>query len=106
MTDEVTPLAQIQVKVILMRVIVLRRQHDVKHKLLVEPLHRWLSRARWGGSTLSASLLTLATVVLVLGPLTALGAAFATEAADLLRRSGYRIFHTSRRGLEFSLLRT
>ena len=54
---------------------------------LLEPLHRWLSRARWGGVTLSASLLTLGAVVLVLGPVTALGAAFATEAADLLRRA-------------------
>src|SRR5262245_2795130 len=54
---------------------------------LLDPLHRWIARARWGGATLSAALLTLGTVVLVLGPLTALGAAFASEAADLLRRA-------------------
>ena len=54
---------------------------------LVEPLHRWIARTRWGGATLSASLLTLATVMLVLGPITALSAAFGNEAADLLRRA-------------------
>jgi len=54
---------------------------------LLDPLHQSIVGRRWGGATLSASLLTLATVVLVLGPLTALGAAFATEAADLLRRA-------------------
>ena len=54
---------------------------------LVDPLHRWIARRRWGGATLSAAVLTLATVLLVLGPVTALGAAFAAEAADLLRRA-------------------
>ena len=53
---------------------------------LVNPLHQWAVRRRRVRATLSAALLTLATVVVVLGPLTALGAAFAAEAADLLRR--------------------
>ena len=54
---------------------------------LLDPLHQWIARRRWSGSTLSAALLTLATVVLVLGPLTGFGAAFVAEAADLLRRA-------------------
>ena len=54
---------------------------------LVDPLHRWMECRRRVGATLSAALLTLATVLLVLGPLTALGAAFAAEAADLLRHA-------------------
>ena len=54
---------------------------------LLDPVHQWIANRRWGGATLSSALLTLATIVLVLGPLTALGAAFAAEAADLLRRA-------------------
>src|SRR6185436_13451545 len=54
---------------------------------LVDPLHQWIMRKRRGAATLSAALLTAATVIVVLGPLTALGAAFGAEAADLLRRA-------------------
>jgi predicted PurR-regulated permease PerM len=54
---------------------------------LVDPLHEWIVRRRRGAATLSAALLTAATVIVVLGPLTALGAAFGQEAGELLRRA-------------------
>lgn len=51
---------------------------------LLHPTHAWLAR-RSGRPTASAGLLTAATLVLLVGPLTALGAAFAAQVADLLR---------------------
>ncbi len=52
---------------------------------LVYPLHRWLSKKLRGRAGWSAALLTAATVLLLLGPLAGLGAAFAAQAAELLR---------------------
>ena len=52
---------------------------------LIHPLHRWLSRRLRGRAALSALLLTLATFLVLIGPLTALGAAFAKQVADLAR---------------------
>ena len=52
---------------------------------LVHPLHAWLVRRLGGRARLSAALLTAATLLILIGPLTALGAAFAAQAAELLR---------------------
>lgn len=52
---------------------------------LLYPINAWLAAKLRGRSSLSAALLTLATLVIVLGPLTALGAAFVAQVADLLR---------------------
>lgn len=52
---------------------------------LIHPVHRWLARRMRGRSDLSAALLTIATLLLLAGPLTALGAAFAAQAAHLLQ---------------------
>jgi predicted PurR-regulated permease PerM len=52
---------------------------------LLHPLHTRLVRAFRGRASLSAALLTFATIVILIGPLTALGAAFATQVADLLQ---------------------
>ncbi|HEY8252039.1 MAG TPA: AI-2E family transporter [Burkholderiales bacterium] len=52
---------------------------------LVYPLHAWLTRRLRGRAALSAALLTLATFLLVIGPLAALGAAFGAQVGDLAR---------------------
>ena len=52
---------------------------------LLNPIHIRLVRRLGGRANLSAALLTFATLVIVLGPLTALGAAFAAQVTDLLR---------------------
>jgi predicted PurR-regulated permease PerM len=52
---------------------------------LVYPLHRWLTKKLRDRAGWSAALLTAATVLILVGPLTALGAAFAAQAAELLR---------------------
>ena len=52
---------------------------------LLQPLHRGLGRAMGGRQVLSAALLTLATVILLLGPLGALGAAFAAQVTELAK---------------------
>jgi predicted PurR-regulated permease PerM len=52
---------------------------------LVYPLHRWLAAKLRGRDGWSAAVLTIATVLILVGPLTALGAAFAAQAAELLR---------------------
>ena len=52
---------------------------------LVHPTHGWLSRKLGARPAWSAALLTLATFLVLIGPLTALGAAFAAQVADLLR---------------------
>lgn len=49
------------------------------------PIHSWLVGKLHGRANLSALLLTFATFIIVIGPLTALGAAFAAQVADLLR---------------------
>lgn len=50
---------------------------------LLHPLHARLQRRLHRG--VSAGVLTVATILILLGPLTALGAAFAAQVADLLR---------------------
>lgn len=52
--------------------------------LLLYPMHRWLVRKLHGHASVSAFGLTLLAVVFVIGPLTALGAAFVFQAAQLL----------------------
>jgi len=52
---------------------------------LLHPTHAWLVRRSGGHATASAGLLTAATLVLLVGPLTALGASFAAQVAELLR---------------------
>ena len=52
---------------------------------LLNPIHTRLVGRLGGRANLSAALLTFATLLIVLGPLTALGAAFAAQVADLLR---------------------
>src|SRR5581483_8070363 len=52
---------------------------------LIYPINAWLVRKLHGRRNLSASLLTFATLLIVIGPVTALSAAFATQVADLLR---------------------
>lgn len=52
---------------------------------LLQPVHRWLTHRLGERPGWSAALLTLATVVLLIGPLAGLGAAFAAQAAELLR---------------------
>lgn len=49
------------------------------------PIHTWLAGKLRGRAGVSAALLTLATLLLLIGPLTALGAAFAAQVADLLQ---------------------
>ena len=52
---------------------------------LLHPSHGWLAGRLGGRVSLSAALLTAATLLIVIGPLTGLGAAFAAQVADLLR---------------------
>jgi predicted PurR-regulated permease PerM len=52
---------------------------------LLHPTHGWLARRLGGRPSWSAALLTLATFFVLLGPLTALGAAFVAQVAELLR---------------------
>ena len=52
---------------------------------LLQPVHAWLVRKLGGRASTSAALLTFATLLILVGPLTALGAAFVAQAADLLR---------------------
>lgn len=52
---------------------------------LIYPLHAWLARKLGGRASVSAALLTLATLLMLLGPLAGLGAAFAAQVAELLR---------------------
>jgi len=52
---------------------------------LLHPTHSWLTRRLGNRPSWSATALTLATFVVLIGPLTGLGAAFAAQVADLLR---------------------
>jgi predicted PurR-regulated permease PerM len=52
---------------------------------LLHPVHERLVRRLRGRESLSAALLTVATFLLLVGPLAALATAFAAQAADLLR---------------------
>lgn len=51
---------------------------------LIQPVHLWLVGKLRGRASLSAALLTVATMIIVIGPLAALSAAFAAQVADLL----------------------
>lgn len=51
---------------------------------LLHPLHTWLVHKLGGRASLSSALLTLATLLMLLGPFAALGAAFVAQVADLL----------------------
>ena len=51
---------------------------------LLNPLHVWLTR-RLKGRPTSAALLTVLTLIVLLGPLAALSAAFAAQVGDLLQ---------------------
>lgn len=52
---------------------------------LLHPLHVRMTRQFGGRENLSAALLTLATFVLLIGPLTAMSAAFVSQAVDLVQ---------------------
>jgi predicted PurR-regulated permease PerM len=52
---------------------------------LLHPTHGWLTRRLGGRPSWSAALLTFATLLVLIGPLTALGAAFVAQVAELLR---------------------
>jgi predicted PurR-regulated permease PerM len=52
---------------------------------LLHPLHAWLTRRLRGRAALSAALLVVLTFIIVIGPLGALGAAFAAQVTDLAR---------------------
>lgn len=52
---------------------------------LLHPTQAWLVRKTSGRAAASAALLTLATLLMLVGPLTALGAAFVAQVAELLR---------------------
>jgi predicted PurR-regulated permease PerM len=52
---------------------------------LIHPLHAWLTRRLGGRAAWSAALLTIIVFFMVIGPLAALGAAFAKQVADLAR---------------------
>lgn len=52
---------------------------------LLNPLHVWLTQRLKGRSQLSAALLTVLTLIVLLGPLAALSAAFAAQVGDLLQ---------------------
>jgi predicted PurR-regulated permease PerM len=52
---------------------------------LLYPLHVWLVPKLRGRASVSAALLTVAAFLILIGPLTAVGAAFAAQAAELLR---------------------
>jgi predicted PurR-regulated permease PerM len=54
---------------------------------LVHPLHRWLARKLGGRSAWSAAVLTIGVFLMVIGPLAALGAAFAAQVTDLARHA-------------------
>jgi predicted PurR-regulated permease PerM len=57
---------------------------------LVHPLHTWLTRVLGGRGAVSAALLTVAVLVVLIGPMGALGAAFAAQVGELLRQAqGY-----------------
>src|SRR5262249_23285149 len=52
---------------------------------LLHPLHVRLTRQFRGRENLSAALLTLATFILLIGPLAALSAAFVSQSADVIQ---------------------
>ncbi len=52
---------------------------------LLYPLHVWLTRRLKGRSQRSAALLTVLTLIVMIGPLAALSAAFAAQVGDLLQ---------------------
>lgn len=72
---------------------------------LIHPLQVWLCRKLRGRASLSAALLTAATLVLLLGPLAALATAFAAQVGDLVRELQSLIAqHKPSQALELSTL--
>ena len=72
---------------------------------LVHPVHRWLSKRLGGREGWSSAVLTTATVLLLVGPLTGLGAAFAAQAAELLRYAqNFAIDHTPTKASDFAAI--
>jgi predicted PurR-regulated permease PerM len=72
---------------------------------LVHPIHRWLVRKWRGRAGASAALLTLAIVLVLVGPFTALGAAFAAQVADLLRQAQeFAVDHRPSEAVDFETL--
>jgi predicted PurR-regulated permease PerM len=67
---------------------------------LITPIHLWLTTKLRGRAALSATILTLATFVILIGPLTALIAAFAAQAAALLEYM--RVVSTERGGFDLA----
>jgi predicted PurR-regulated permease PerM len=62
--------------------------------LLLHPLHRRLTRRLRGRAAASAALLTLLAFLVVIGPLAGLGAAFASQVAELARQAqAYAVEH-------------
>ena len=53
---------------------------------LLYPLHVWLTKRLKGRAQLSAALLTVLTLIVLIGPLAALSAAFAAQVGDLLQQ--------------------
>jgi predicted PurR-regulated permease PerM len=61
---------------------------------LLHPLQLWLTRRLRGRAALSSTILVVVTVVVVLGPLAALGAAFAAQLGELARHAqAYAVEH-------------
>jgi predicted PurR-regulated permease PerM len=52
---------------------------------LLQPTHQWLARRLGGRPALSATLLTIAAFLIVIGPLAGLGTAFVTQVGELVR---------------------
>jgi predicted PurR-regulated permease PerM len=72
---------------------------------LFYPLHRWLSKKLGGREGWSSAVLTTATLLLFVGPLTGLGAAFAAQAAELLRYAqDFAIDYTPTKASDFATL--
>jgi predicted PurR-regulated permease PerM len=69
---------------------------------LLQPTHRWLGRKLGNRPAVSATLLTIAAFLIVIGPLAALGTAFVTQVAELVRYA--QDFAAEHKGEEFSAL--
>jgi predicted PurR-regulated permease PerM len=54
---------------------------------LLHPVHVWLTRRLHGRAALSSTILLLVTMLVILGPLAALGAAFAAQLGELARHA-------------------
>ena len=70
---------------------------------LLNPLHVWLTRRLKSRPQLSAALLTVLTLIVLLGPLAALSAAFAAQVGDLLQTVAEHASRTRPRNNVFDL---